>query len=126
MLFHAYGYGRVPDYGDPAGPKSNPGGGAKGVDDVGPDYAQLPGSGTVVVYSWRKDNEGPPNATEVLSDFADCRAWFPGADVIAGTLDEFVSEVSPSAKSRLPVITTDLSDSWLMVSPQAIRQVACD
>jgi hypothetical protein len=53
-----------------------------------------------MVYSFRKDNEGPPNATEVLSDFADARSWFPGAEVLAGTLDEFVGEALTAAQVR--------------------------
>jgi hypothetical protein len=34
--------------------------------------------------------------------------------VAAGTLDEFVAEVTAAQRARLPVITADLSDSWLM------------
>eukprot|EP01043_Picozoa_sp_COSAG02_P041429 COSAG02_NODE_3433_length_6750_cov_29.777477_3_plen_925_part_00 len=113
VLFHGYGYGKEPGTGEPAGSKWQPGGLDK-RSAKGPDYVQLPGSNIAMVYSWRKDNEGPPNASQVLSDFADARSWFPKAEVVAGTLDEFVSEVTVAQRARVPVITADLSDSWLM------------
>ena len=118
VLFHGYGYGKEPDLGSEAGPKWEPGGPtAKKSENKAPDYVQLPGSSVAMVYSWRKDNEGPPNITQVLSDFADARTWFPDADVMAGTLDEFVNEISMAQRAQLPVITADLSDSWLMGIP---------
>ena len=80
---------------------------------------QVPGSATALVYAWRKDNSGPANASEVIADFAAARRWFPGAEVTAGTFDEYVDTVMHARRAALPaeilpVIEQDMSDSWLM------------
>ena len=63
------------------------------------------------------DNAGPPlSIDEVVGNWQEIQGFFPGAEIIASTLDNFTS-VLAAHKSVLPVIEYDLSDSWIMGAP---------
>eukprot|EP01047_Picozoa_sp_COSAG01_P033705 COSAG01_NODE_2492_length_7583_cov_4.761491_4_plen_1034_part_00 len=124
VMFHAAGYGKLACLQDPSTcPKVRPGVKAEAAVGSGsapyeghpaPDFAQAPGCDTVLLYAWRKDNSGPANASEVIADFATARRWFPGAVVAAGDFSEFVDAISSQTEKQLPVLSADLTDSWLM------------
>ena len=62
---------------------------------------------------WRGDNQGPPDSVEeVIHGFQKIRDMFPGANVIASTLDAFVKELD-KVRDQLPVITQEIADSWI-------------
>ena len=138
VMFHAAGYGKLACLQDPSTcAKGRPGveaggGGAPYDGHLAPDFAQAPGCDTVLLYAWRKDNSGPANASEVIADFATARRWFPNAAVAAGDFSEFVTALSSqtsATRSLLPVVTADLTDSWLMgmasdpIKTQQVRAV---
>jgi hypothetical protein len=55
----------------------------------------LPGSSHALAYDWRGDNQGPPaDADEVIKGFDTVRKAFPGAEVIASTLDAYILEMA--------------------------------
>ena len=93
MLYHPYGYGGI----------------------TLEDAVFLPGSPTALVLDWRGDNAGPPmSAAEVIADWKAIAAEFPGADIVAGTLDEFIADaLTPAVRSALPVVTTEMGDTWV-------------
>ena len=67
-------------------------------------------------YAWRGDNEGPPlSVDEVLTNVEKARSYYsPNVKVISSTFGDFVQAVSAeNAWEKLPVITRDLSDSWI-------------
>jgi hypothetical protein len=95
-LWHWHGYGQIGEPGNPI---------------------RIPGTDDALCYCWRGDNEGPPlSAMEVL-DNAITIAISIGLneiDIVSSTLDDYVKKVhEDDAWSKLPVITTDLSDSWI-------------
>lgn len=77
----------------------------------------MPGLDEAAIYAWRDDNAGPPESiAEVISNFDLVQSMFPGATPIASTLDNF-TRVLDTARDRLPIITQDLTDTWLMGAP---------
>jgi hypothetical protein len=66
------------------------------------------------VFDWRGDNAGPPQSVaEVESDFAAVQAVFPGASVFFSTLDNFTQLLTPAVVSTLPVVTSEMGDTWM-------------
>ena len=59
------------------------------------------------------DNLGPQTAESLRAIVRETEAGAPGAKVICGTLEDFYRELIRYDLSRVPVITTDLADSWI-------------
>ncbi|KAL4420038.1 hypothetical protein ABPG77_001288 [Micractinium sp. CCAP 211/92] len=73
-----------------------------------------PGHRTRLCLSWTHDNSGPPPLSRVLANFARVRRQFPGARVVASTLDEYVQELLSQAEQLdLPVVTAEIGDTWI-------------
>ncbi|EDQ86449.1 uncharacterized protein MONBRDRAFT_33848 [Monosiga brevicollis MX1] len=101
-LWHAYDYGQLPSAGDSSPAR---------------DYVVVPGLDEAIIYAWRGDNAGPPMSTlEVESNWAEIAAIFPGAEIVSSTLDAYI-DVLDKHRDNLPVITQDLTDTWLMGVP---------
>lgn len=80
------------------------------------DYLRVPASPHALAYVWRNDNTGPPtSAAEVLADHARIANDFPGAKIVASTLDAFVDAIlaDDAVSSSLPIVTAEIGDSWL-------------
>jgi len=78
------------------------------------DAVVIPGLPHAIVFDWRGDNAGPPTSVqEVVADFAAISATFPGADVFASTLDNFTALLTPAVTAVLPVVETEIGDTWL-------------
>jgi hypothetical protein len=78
------------------------------------DAAFFPGLSHAIVFDWRGDNAGPPlSVAEVVADFATIAANFPGATVVASTLDNFTALLTPDILANLPVLETEVGDTWL-------------
>lgn len=58
------------------------------------------------------DNIGPQSPDDVRATFASMRQRFPNARVVASTLDAFASRL-PAVKAQLPVITSEIGDTWV-------------
>ena len=65
------------------------------------------------------DNYGPADAAEVRDDFRLFGAVFPNASIIASTLSDFFDliEGSPKLRSELPVLKSEVGDTWMCESP---------
>ena len=78
------------------------------------DAVVLPGLAHAVVFDWRGDNAGPPlSVAEVVGDWATIAAEFPGATITASTLDDFTALLTPDVLAALPVISSEVGDTWL-------------
>lgn len=79
------------------------------------DAIILPGLSHTLVVDWRGDNMGPPdNVGEIVSDFEAIRNAFPGAAVFSSTFDNFTHFLyNESVQSLLPVVTSELGDTWI-------------
>ena len=93
--------------------------GGKGGAPPARDYLQIPGCPHVLVYAWRNDNHGPAESTkEVLGDFEEVQGWFPGAQVVVSTLDNFTTHaIAAGAKQNVPLVTAEIGDTWVMGVP---------
>lgn len=74
--------------------------------------AVVPGGTDALHLAHTGDNFGPPSAADVESLFAELQAAYPGATVIASTLDAFSRE-AVAARASLPVVTQEIGDSWI-------------
>lgn len=71
----------------------------------------VPCSSHALALNWRHDNDGPAGVDEIKSTYAFLQQQFPQAKVIASTLDAFAEELQ-KAKDCLPVITSEVGDTW--------------
>ncbi|GAA1788624.1 DUF5054 domain-containing protein [Agromyces lapidis] len=74
--------------------------------------AVVPGGTDALHLAHTGDNFGPPPVEEVEALFAELQAAYPGARVIASTLDAFSRE-AVAARANLPVVEQEIGDSWI-------------
>jgi hypothetical protein len=72
----------------------------------------VPGSDLAVAVEVRDDNSGPHTVEEIRKIYADLRKQFPNASIRASNLTEIANAVQPY-KSKLPVITQEIGDTWI-------------
>ena len=58
------------------------------------------------------DNAGPPTPAAVIETIGRVRERFPGATVMASTMDAFARKLR-AVKAQLPVVTGELGDTWI-------------
>ncbi|MGZ9586622.1 DUF5054 domain-containing protein [Paenibacillus marinisediminis] len=58
------------------------------------------------------DNHGPSSIEAVREMYAQLQQKYPGAEIIASSLDAFAEKLLP-LKERLPVIREEIGDSWI-------------
>lgn len=76
------------------------------------DATVLADSGTALFIAHTGDNLGGQSAKAVEDTFAALHLRFPGAEIIAGTLDDAAKELR-KVKASLPVVTDEIGDSWI-------------
>lgn len=59
------------------------------------------------------DNVGPQDSSVLDKIESDTKISYPDAEVVFGTMDDFYNEIIKCDLSDLPVITTDLGDTWI-------------
>ena len=72
----------------------------------------VPGCPDALCLIHTNDNLGPPSASAVQAAFARVRAAFPGAAVVASTLDAFAGALE-NMRPSLPVVTAEIGDTWI-------------
>ncbi|MAS33190.1 MAG: glycoside hydrolase [Anaerolineaceae bacterium] len=88
------------------------------------DVTTVPDLSDAAAIILTNDNHGPPPMEAVLETFATLRERFPGAQVIASTMDTFATKLA-SVRDTLPVITAEIGDTWIHgvgADPTKIRQ----
>ncbi len=73
---------------------------------------QVPGLDHVLAFAHTGDNQGPQGPDQILAEFARVRSSFTGAEVRAGTLDDFARAVD-GVRASLPVIEQEIGDTWI-------------
>lgn len=73
---------------------------------------QLEGHDEALYFLHSQDNAGPPATEELERAFADIRSRYPGAQVVASTLDAF-AEGLRSVRPNLPVVRGEIGDTWI-------------
>ncbi|XP_041367668.1 uncharacterized protein LOC121382209 [Gigantopelta aegis] len=84
----------------------------------------FPGLTHALCFAFRTDNTGPPESVqEVLSYYEILRVQFPNAKLEASTFEKFVA-AAQAVKSQLPVVTTEIGDTWIQGAGSDPRKVA--
>jgi Domain of unknown function (DUF5054) len=74
--------------------------------------ALVPGSDLALVTEVRGDNSGPHRLEEIDKIHTGLEARFPEAEIRAASLTEMAEAVEPF-RSRLPVVTGEVGDTWI-------------
>lgn len=59
------------------------------------------------------DNSGPQSAAFIEEMAHKARKAYPGVEVVCGSMDDFINELSECDLSEIPVITKDMADTWI-------------
>lgn len=73
---------------------------------------EISGFDPVLHIAFTNDNKGPHTPEQAAKVFADLRAKYPGARVIASTLNAYAEELW-AARQLLPVVTAEIGSSWI-------------
>lgn len=73
---------------------------------------QVEGLEDVLYFAHTGDNHGPSDIEAVRDLFVRLQLEYPGAEIIASTLDAFAEKLL-ALKDRLPVIREEIGDSWI-------------
>lgn len=76
------------------------------------DVTTVPGLDEAIAFAHTNDNHGPQSVDDVIATFAALRERFPGAEIVASTMDDFARALL-SVKQQLPVITDEIGDTWI-------------
>lgn len=78
------------------------------------DCVIVPGFDEALAVIVRGDNLGPALTSEVLQDWNNLKSEFPGAKIVASSLDSFVKNLIQSGLvNTLPIITCEIGDTWI-------------
>lgn len=72
----------------------------------------IEGSRDSIAFGHTIDNLGPQSAAQVMDVYREVRILHPGAHVFASTLDAFAQTLE-ALRSSLPVVTGEISDTWI-------------
>ncbi|HOF87409.1 MAG TPA: DUF5054 domain-containing protein [Armatimonadota bacterium] len=76
------------------------------------DVSLVPGMTEALAFAHTGDNCGPQSAAAIRAVFARLRDRFPGAEVVASTLDAYARALLPHA-GMLPVVAAEIGDTWI-------------
>jgi len=73
---------------------------------------EIDGLQEAMVFAHTGDNCGPPTAEDIRRQFEALAVRFPGAAIVASTMDAFAAALE-GFRDRLPVVTEEIGDSWI-------------
>ena len=76
------------------------------------DTMTVPGLADGIAFAHTGDNRGPQNEDQLRQSYQEVQEHFPGAQVVASTLDHFAARLETVWES-LPVVTQELGDTWI-------------
>jgi len=84
---------------------------------------QIPNSDLAISIAMRGDNAGPHTVEETKKIYAELRASFPNAKVVAANLSQIAAAVDAFRES-FPVVTQEMGDTWIYGLPSDPVKVA--
>jgi len=72
----------------------------------------IPGIEDALAFGHSSDNLGPQTLEQVTEIYQHLHAVYPEADIFASTLNAFAEKLE-AVRSRLPVLTQEIGDSWI-------------
>ncbi|NIK78727.1 hypothetical protein FHS15_003873 [Paenibacillus castaneae] len=76
------------------------------------NVVEIEGMEEAMVFAHTGDNLGPPSAAEIEAEFMRLAKQFPGATIVASTMDEFAEKLI-TLKEKLPVVHEEIGDTWI-------------
>lgn len=76
------------------------------------DRVEIEGLKDALVFAHTGDNCGPPSIGDIRDEFKRISANYPGANVIASTMDAFAEKLL-DVKDRLPIVKEEIGDTWI-------------
>jgi len=79
------------------------------------DYAKplkIPGTNTVVMLNFTHDNHGPHTKQQIEELYTQIKETYPNAVILGGSLENVAEEVR-EIKDSLPVVTSEIGDTWM-------------
>ena len=76
----------------------------------------IPGYHEAMLVAFNDDNQGPYQSGWLSSIFSAAERFFPGAEVVASSFDEFIvgaAEYVATHPDSLPVLEGEIGDTWL-------------
>lgn len=78
-----------------------------------------------LAFNYGIDNSAPPTPEQVIENWAVFRTKYPNAQIVSSSLDDFALFVlNASTSLHLPVITSEIGDSWLYGAPAHPQKLA--
>jgi hypothetical protein len=84
---------------------------------------RVPGSDLAVAVEVRDDNSGPHTPDEIRKIYGGLRRQFPNATITAASLTDIANAIDPF-RSKLPVVTQEIGDTWIYGAPSDPVKVA--
>jgi len=72
----------------------------------------VPGLDEAIEFAHTGDNLGPQSPEEIQAAFAAARLRFPGAEIVASTLDAYAAALG-RVEDQLPLVTQEIGDTWI-------------
>jgi hypothetical protein len=76
------------------------------------DLMLVPGMDEAIAFAHTGDNLGPQSPEQVSDLFQHMRSAFPGARIVASTLNDYAAALR-QVRGKLPVVTGELGDTWI-------------
>lgn len=76
----------------------------------------IPGYSEAMLVAFNDDNQGPYQSGWLSTIFNAAKNFFPGAEVVASSFDEFLvgaAEYVNQNPSSLPILTGEIGDTWV-------------
>ena len=85
---------------------------------------QMVGLEDALYFAHTNDNHGPSTEEEVRALFEQLQQEYPGAEIVASTLDAFAEKLIV-IKDQLPVVREEIGDSWIHGIASDPLKIAC-
>ncbi|MFC3801936.1 DUF5054 domain-containing protein [Cohnella sp. GCM10012308] len=76
------------------------------------EAVEVEGLGDALLFAHTGDNCGPPDAEEIRQQFKDIGHRYPGAQVLASTMDAFALQLE-TVRDKLPIVREEIGDTWI-------------
>ncbi|MCL6458273.1 MAG: DUF5054 domain-containing protein [Gorillibacterium sp.] len=73
---------------------------------------EIEGLKDVLLFAHTGDNCGPPTAEEIRQQFREIQSRYPGAEIIASTMDAFARRLE-EVRHQLPILREEIGDTWI-------------
>ncbi|MDQ6421431.1 DUF5054 domain-containing protein [Paenibacillus sp. LHD-117] len=77
----------------------------------------------VMVFAHTGDNLGPPSAADIEEEFKRLAKEYPGATIVASTMDAFAEKLI-AMKAQFPIVHEEIGDTWIHGAASDPKKIA--